>query len=80
MKDLREKFVTASLYRSKENALDKCVQIANDHAKDEAIGFAEWLKENTQPLTFNWLLNTDYQKTYNLDELYEIYQQQKKKL
>lgn len=81
--DLREKFediqkMTFHNHLTVKTSTDQCIQIAETHAKDEAIGFAEWL-----------IIKCDYQKhgvwcyqgmEFSQPELYEIYQQQKQKL
>ena len=88
MKDLREKFLDEIIndggnpYGSSE----KCVQIAETHAKDEAIGFVEWTCGRYIKLHSVWVgiysdqRNKDnWRTTEQLYSEYEIYQQQKEK-
>lgn len=79
MKDLREKIENILVfnyqsYITTEQAVTGCVQIAETHAKDEAIGFNKFLRE----FYLNNSVKLSLGKT--TEELYEIYQQQKQKL
>lgn len=66
MKDLREKIVDAELKFGGRLLVGKCVQIAKDYAKEEAIGFVRWFNN----LDDGFLIkNKD--KIY--EELYEMY-------
>lgn len=70
MKDLREKMFEAW---NEKDSFQQCVQIAETHAKDEAIGFHKFLRE----FYLNNSVKLSLEKT--TEELYEIYQQQKQK-
>lgn len=97
MKDLREKFndvqkMTFHNHLTIKTSTNQCVQIAETHAKDEAIGFDTWVFKNCNysgeslaglgnmfyfKTSYEYILQ--YPKTYSRPELYEIYQQQKEK-
>lgn len=73
MKDLREKL--ANTYSDEVR-----LEIAETHAKDEAIGFGVWLSVNCEQSNSKdawWFYKSNWKTT---DECYEIYQQQKQKL
>lgn len=53
---------------------EKCVQITLDYAREEAIGFSEWMHENTiKDGKFYTVILDVLQHNQTLEQCYEIY-------
>ncbi len=71
--DLKEKFVNAESRYFEEALIEKCVQIAKDYAKQESIGFSQWMHENAGYAGNGHYAVIGHNGYHTIPKLYEIY-------